>query len=153
MRMNNLIEENMGLVVSIVNSFKPRNSHERDRYVQAGRIGLWKAIKKFDADKGASLSNYAWSPIRWEIIKEIKSVKSNEFLQLTEDARPAKSKEETHFWENCPDYLSEEECCFVDLRRMGYTLKEICDICGKGRSYVKKILYRAIQRIRESNID
>ena len=67
--MDDLIEKNMGLVVSVVNSFKPRNQTEREDYVQAGRIGLWKALKKYDRSKGAVLSTYAWNPIRWEIIK------------------------------------------------------------------------------------
>ena len=54
--MNDLIEENMGLVVSVVNSFKPRNNTEREDYIQAGRIGLWKALKNYDPNRGAVLS-------------------------------------------------------------------------------------------------
>ena len=38
--MEDLIEKNMGLVIAVVNKFNPRNSLERDRYIQAGRIGL-----------------------------------------------------------------------------------------------------------------
>ena len=45
--MQDLIEENMGLVIAIVNRFNPKNSLERERYIQAGRIGLWKALDKF----------------------------------------------------------------------------------------------------------
>ena len=44
---NDLIETHMGLVISVVNSFKPQNMTERDDYIQAGRIGLWKALKKY----------------------------------------------------------------------------------------------------------
>ena len=47
--MQDLIEENMGLVVSVVESFRPQSSQERDTFIQAGRIGLWKALKKYDA--------------------------------------------------------------------------------------------------------
>ena len=75
--MQDLIEENMGLVVSVVESFRPQSSQERDTFIQAGRIGLWKALKKYDASKGAALSTFAWNPIRWEIIKEIKSTSKN----------------------------------------------------------------------------
>jgi DNA-directed RNA polymerase sigma subunit (sigma70/sigma32) len=148
--MDKLIEQNMGLVVSVVNSFKPNSAEERDAYIQAGRIGLWKALKKYDPSKGAVLSTYAWNPIRWEIIKEIKSVKAGKYWPLSAAKTPQYSDNE-EFWENCPDYLSDEECCLIELRRMGHTLAEICTICGRGRSYVKKTLYRAIQRIRESN--
>ena len=46
------------------------------------------------------------------------------------------SKQE--FWENCPNNLTDEECELIDLRRMGYTLEEISNIAGRGRSYVKQ---------------
>ena len=68
--MDDIIEKNMGLVASVVKSFKPKNHVEKEDYMQAGRIGLWKALKKHDPSK-AALSTYAWNPIRWEIIKEI----------------------------------------------------------------------------------
>ena len=45
--MKDLVEENMGLVISIVNRFNPKNLTEREDYIQAGRIGLWKALEKF----------------------------------------------------------------------------------------------------------
>ena len=67
--MKDLVEENMGLVISIVNRFNPKNLTEREDYIQAGRIGLWKALEKFCEDRGTKFSPYAWNPIRWEIIK------------------------------------------------------------------------------------
>ena len=51
--MEDLIEKNMGLVASIVNSFQPKDQTEREDYLQAGRIGLWKALQKFNPDKGS----------------------------------------------------------------------------------------------------
>ena len=62
--MDYLIEQNMGLVVSVVNSFNPAGQEEKEQYIQAGRIGLWKALQKHDPSKSA-LSTYAWNPIRW----------------------------------------------------------------------------------------
>lgn len=43
--MDELIEKNMGLVIKIVNQFQPRNHTERQDLIDAGRIGLWKALK------------------------------------------------------------------------------------------------------------
>ena len=74
--MEELIEKNMGLVLSIVNKFNPKNSTEKDAYIQAGRIGLWKALTKYSKNGGSKFSPYAWNPIRWEIIKEIRSSKT-----------------------------------------------------------------------------
>ena len=147
--MDQLIEENMGLVVSVVNSFKPKNATERDDYTQAGRIGLWKAIAKYQVEKGAALSTYAWNPIRWEIIKEIKSLKKGRYLTLSSEPDGYNSKES--FWEICPSNISDEECHLLELRRMGYKLDEVCQIIGRSKSYVKKTRYGAIHKIRESN--
>jgi RNA polymerase sigma factor (sigma-70 family) len=147
--MNDLIEKNMGLVVSVVNSFHPKGIAEKEDYIQAGRIGLWKALEKHDPKKSA-LSTYAWNPIRWEIIKEIKAVKSNRYFSITEAKTPSYITGDT-VWEHCPDSLTQEESELVDLRKMGYTLQEIADILGRGRSYVKRVVYRAIQKIRECN--
>ena len=73
--MEDKIEANMGLVVSVVNSFNPKSDEEREEYIQAGRIGLWKALQKYDPDRGCKFSPYARNPIRWEIIKTINNAK------------------------------------------------------------------------------
>ena len=148
--MDDLIEKHMGLVVSVVNSFKPRNSTEREDYIQAGRIGLWKALKKYDPHKGAVLSTYAWNPIRWEIIKEIKSEKKAKHLSLSFIAHPA-YKNKDALWEALPSFLSEEEIRYLELRNMGYKLIEMAEISGKTSSYVKRIFYRTVKKIREKN--
>ena len=148
--MNELIEENMGLVISVVNSFKPQNQTEREDYVQAGRIGLWKALKKYDNGKGAVLSTYAWNPIRWEIIKEIKSVKKNRYKPLSFTNSPSYLTKEG-FWELLPPSFSEEEVLLLDLRRMGYKLSEMADISGRKNSYVKRVFYKAVKKLKEYN--
>ncbi len=149
--MEDLIEKNMGLVVSGVNSFKPQNHTERDDYIQAGRIGLWKALKKYNPDKGTVLSTYAWNPIRWEIIKEIKSVKKGKGTSLN-IVSPPWYKPKDELWEVLPTtILSDEEIDFLQLRKMGYKLAEMADISGRTNSYVKRIFYKAIRKIRENN--
>ena len=72
--MEDLIEKNMGLVLKVVNRFNPKTQADRDAYIQAGRIGLWKALLKFSKHGGSKFSPYAWNPIKWEIIKEIRSM-------------------------------------------------------------------------------
>ena len=142
--MDDIIEKNMGLVASVVNSFKPKNHVEKEDYMQAGRIGLWKALKKHDPSK-AALSTYAWNPIRWEIIKEIKSIKADRYCSIS-DIRIPEYKIKSEFWENYPNNHTEEECELIDLRRMGYTLEEISNIAGRARSYVKRRIYTEIQK-------
>lgn len=149
--MDDLIEQHMGLVVSVVNSFKP-TSAERDDYIQAGRIGLWKALQKYNPDKGAAISTYAWNPIRWEIIKEIKYLKkySHPSLSLAWVSTDSYIKEDS-IWEYMPDSLDDKELKILDLRRRGHTLAEICESMDKGRSFVKRNLCSAAQKIRDSH--
>ncbi len=67
------IEQNMPLVTYIIKQkFQTRNGEEFDRYLQAGRIALWKAIIKFDIVRfpNGRLSTYAYPAIYREILKE-----------------------------------------------------------------------------------
>ena len=155
--MEKLIENNMGLVMSIVNSFHPKDQTERDDYLQAGRIGLWKALKKFNPAQGNVLSTYAWNPIRWEIIKEIRTSKAkynaisvdecNQYTDIQEDSNAIA------FWELLPSTLTQTESKIIELRLEGYNFKEISSKLNRHRSQIKKIYYSAIGKIRETNYE
>ena len=114
----------MGLVISVVNSFSPKTASERDDYTQAGRIGLWKALKKYDKSRGCKLSPFAWNPIRWEIIKEIKKQKKALYCSIPNGYTSLYHMKED-FWDKIPVILQEEEKELIDLRRMGYKLAEM----------------------------
>lgn len=60
---NTLIEKNLKLVVSIAKSYHSHSLHILD-FIQEGNIGLMRAIKKFDVEKGYKLSTYATYWIR-----------------------------------------------------------------------------------------
>ena len=153
--MEELIEENMGLVLSIVNKFNPKNSTEKDAYIQAGRIGLWKALTKYSKNGGSKFSPYAWNPIRWEIIKEIRSSKAKtpnlsvgDYVDFDHEA---KSHSQSPFWELIPASLSQKESQVIQLRLEGYNFKEISAKLDCNRSHIKQIFRAAITKIRETN--
>jgi len=89
------IEENMPLVKHIISKkFAPRNNEELDRYLQAGRIALWKSISRFDVVRFPTgrLSTYAYPAIFRAILKEIQFQDKHQMLSLDilisqEDAR------------------------------------------------------------------
>ena len=152
--MEDKIEANMGLVVSVVNSFNPKSDEEREEYIQAGRIGLWKALQKYDPNRGCKFSPYARNPIRWEIIKTINNSKkyNNQadlnniiigFLEVCKDE---------DFWEYIPEeMLTEEEKTVIFLRLANYNFTEICKKIGRGRHYTKKLFMSAVEKLRETN--
>lgn len=63
---NILVQENIGLVWSLVKRFKGREAETEDIF-QVGCIGLIKAIKKFDPDFDVRFSTYAVPMIMGEI--------------------------------------------------------------------------------------
>ena len=151
--MSDLLEENMGLVISIVNRFNPKNTTERDDFIQAGRIGLWKAIDKFCENRGTKFSPYAWNPIRWEIMKEIRSsMKHKHFpLNLDDDEIMGTYGAEESFWELIPSSITAEEREVIKLRLEGHNFKEISLNLDCSRAVVKKIFNSAIKKIRDTN--
>ena len=156
--MEELIEKNMGLVLSIVNKFNPRNQTEKEDYIQAGRIGLWKALTKFSKTGGSKFSPYAWNPIRWEIIKEIRS-KGGKITPFSLSGNDCINSHEPHtlpktemlFWEYLPSNLNTIESHIIYLRLQGYNFKEISSKLDHNRSNIKKMYQSAINKIRETN--
>jgi len=156
--MDDLIEENMGLVLTVVDRFKPKSQQDKEAYIQAGRIGLWKALTKFSENGGSKFSPYAWNPIRWEIIKEIRSTLGkhkhsniNEHDIETSKAYSNKEIPQPVFEELLPDSLTDLELQIIMLRREGYNFKEISNILNRHRSNIKKLYDSATHKIRETN--
>ena len=151
--MKDLVEENMGLVISIVNRFNPKNTTERDDFIQAGRIGLWKAIDKFCEDRGSKFSPYAWNPIRWEIMKEIRSSMKHKHLPLNldDDDSMGSYLPEESFWELMPSNLIDEEMKVIKLRLDGNNFKEIAEKMDCNRASVKRLFNSAVKKIRDNN--
>jgi RNA polymerase sigma factor (sigma-70 family) len=152
--MDDLIEANMGLVVSVVNLFSPKSDEERDEYIQAGRIGLWKALQKYDPDRGCKFSPYARNPIRWEIIKAINAYKKyNNHLEPNDlIVGYLETNNDSDFWEYIPDDMfTDEEKQVIYLRLSNYNFTEICKKIGRGRHYTKKLFMSAVEKLRETN--
>lgn len=70
-KLNNLIQNNLGLVYSIAKRFSDRG-YELEDLNQIGTIGLIKAIKKFNIDYNVKLSTYSVPYILGEIKRFIR---------------------------------------------------------------------------------
>tara|TARA_R110000824_G_scaffold128610_1_gene289661 strand:+ start:569 stop:1042 length:474 start_codon:yes stop_codon:yes gene_type:complete len=156
--MDDLIEKNMGLVLTVVDKFKPTNQHDKEAYIQAGRIGLWKALTKFSETGGSKFSPYAWNPIRWEIIKEIRLILGKgtfkdiyEYDTEAEEMYVNSTRSTIDFDDFLPENLTELESQVILLKRKGYNFKEISVKLNRHRSNIKKIFDSAINKIRETN--
>lgn len=74
--MEKLLEENSGLIWSIIKRFIGRG-YELDDLYQIGCIGFMKAIKRFDFEFGVKLSTYTVPYILGEIKKFIRDDRNN----------------------------------------------------------------------------
>ena len=154
-REGRLVDENIGLVVHLAHSFSPKNSVDFEEYVQAGRIGLWKAIKKHDPKRG-KLSSIAWNSIRWEIIRVIK--KENRFSSrhlMLEDCeyRPSgHNRPIEYMWEYITESLNPEELEILRMKKEGFTVAEICEKLEiDNKSYINTRYKRAKEKIKNGN--
>ena len=149
-RLASMIEENMGLVVLLAKSFRPRDDEERDEFVQLGRIGLWKAILKHDPRR-SQLSTTAWHYIRWEILRHLQR-KSSQDLQLDETIPVEDSKISLDsLWEYLPDSLSDKERTVLSLRLDGYTFVDIGNKMGFSRGWANNTYRSAVDKIQDAN--
>lgn len=148
--MDELIEENMGLVAKIVNQFQPRNHTERQDLMDAGRIGLWKALKKFDINSGNVISTYAWRPIRWSIIREIKNHRYRH-APLHEVCESVSIEKKDQLWECYTANITDEEKRILELRMQGYKFREICAILDEPSSSLKNKFYNLINKLKKAN--
>lgn len=124
-----LVENNMGLVYSIVSRFSNRN-YESEDLAQIGAIGLIKAVQKFDFSYGVKFSTYAVPMIMGEIkrfLRDDGAIKVSRALKET--AVKAKRAEEQ---------------LIKELDRKP-TIKEIADKIGANEGDVVEALESAIQ--------
>ena len=144
-----LIEENMGLVVKLAKTFNPKNEDELEEYIQLGRIGLWKAMQKYDGTR-AKFSTYAWRPIRWEILRYLSKKKRPE-AQLDETFDVEDRSVDIQLWEVLPEHLTSNEIKVLELKLEGKNFVEIGKDMGKSRGWANNIYKTAIEKILDAN--
>ncbi len=150
-----LIEANMGLVNSVVQTFNQPDPIEFDAYLQAGRIGLLKAARKYDKSRG-KFSTIAWHSIKWEILSHIDNTKSDA-IQITQELASGEVTEDVT--EYFPESLTDKELKVLNLRKEGHTFKSIGSILGKelglkrgySKSWANLIFHNSLDKIREAN--
>lgn len=150
-QLDSIIDENMGIVASVVKTFKPKTSEELEEYTQLGRIGLWKAIKKYDADRSAMSTNM-WLHVKWEISRYLHNKKKKPIeLQLDDSLELNEAKTTIdNLWEYIPSNITDDEKHILELRMMGHTFSSIGKILNKSSFWINKRYKKAIEKIYES---
>jgi RNA polymerase sigma factor (sigma-70 family) len=144
-----LIRENYGLVVSQALCFF--NDSNFEDYVQAGLIGLLKAIRTHDKEK-AIFSTYAIVCIKNSMSKLRKKLNRPSLTNKMEefDAQfPYNSKDA--ILDYLPESLPEEYIFIIKMRLEGYTNKEISDYTSNTKKEISEKIRLIIQVLRDAN--
>jgi len=110
-----LVENNIGLVGHVVNSFAPRNKQEDEEFYSQGCLGLVKAARTFKPESGVQFASYAVICIKNEIRLFLRTRRRYEKrFCLLENEMPGQQderKEDRFSYSDCiaDDYNIEEE--------------------------------------------
>ena len=144
-----LIREHYGLVVSQA-LYLLDNSNFED-YIQAGLIGLLKAIRTYIEGK-SKFSTYASICIRNEMSKLKKKLSRSDLTNKMEEFEtqfPYNSKEA--ILDYLPESFPEEYKFIIKLRLQGYTNKEISEHTLNTKNEVSEKISLIIQILRDAN--
>lgn len=143
-----VIEDNMGLVISISKQFKLYDPNDREDLIQHGRIGLWKAAKNHDPNRGTKFVTTAYTYIRIEMLRFLQGKKDH--YQLDETL-PIEGKPQKNTWEYIPTTLSTLEQKVLDLRLCGHTFVSINKQMGRKRGWSNNVFKKVIKKIQNAN--
>lgn len=139
MNRQQLVEDNMRLVYHIVSKEYPTYIHDED-IIQSGMLGLCKAADKWDEKRGEFLQ-FAWSCIRYEIIKEFKrrakhqGVLSLDYETVTDGVRGSLAEtivgeEDILYIDDCENQLNSLQQQILSLLKKGVSPKEVAELLG-----------------------
>lgn len=172
-----IVEENMKLVFYIVNNKVNISRASYDDVVQIGMLGLCKAVLAFDETKGLNFSTFATRCIMNEILmfyrkynKEVQSISlDGSFFKIDDENEESEANkiesrlsDNTDFTEtlvNKEDFTEKmnivlnffngRELTVVLLLLAGDKQREIGDYLGISRSYVSRIVYKVLSKLKE----
>lgn len=137
-----LVQQYLGLVISQAKRFAPNSVVDFEDYKQSAMIGLIKAYREYDPEKG-KFESYAWKAIRNSILDEIRNAQSGSLTDIEQ-------KEEVKISEWLPD-LSKMEQSIIKMYGDGYNLSEIARALGISRTWAGELFDRAVEKIRKAN--
>lgn len=140
--------DNIGLVLKQAKKFRPTQVTDLDDYIQVGLIGLLKAIRAYDSNRG-SFSSFAWPIIKNHIISE-----SKRFAQVAtaiENIDEVEILEPSTKLKEIMIDLEENDILIVSMRFSGYTFKEIGSKLGITKQGAQYRFKQSVKRIKEIN--
>jgi RNA polymerase primary sigma factor len=151
--LNKLIEANLRFVVAIARQYQNKGL-PIDDLISEGNIGLMKAARKYDGERGVRFVNYAVVFVRQQIEKALKSENAELRVENMKDVRDDNSPAIADDVEFSLDSLNERELkvvtAYFGIGQERLTMAEIAEEMNLRRERVRQIRNKAIRRLKKN---
>lgn len=144
-----MVKQNYGLAVLAASRFRNTNKFEMEDLVQFALIGLLKAIRGFDPDRGAKFSTYAMYCCWNEILKKLRK---NQLPVFNIECSGSYSEPQP-LWEYLPVNLTDVERNIITMKADGVSNADISRSLCMSKGGLKSHLVSAYSKIEEANIE
>ena len=150
--LNKLIEANLRFVVAIARQYQNKGL-PIDDLISEGNIGLMKAARKYDGERGVRFVNYAVVFVRQQIEKALKLESAEQRVENMKDVRDDNSSDVADGVEYSLDSLNERELkvvtAYFGIGQERLTMAEIAEEMNLRRERVRQIRDKAIRRMKK----
>ena len=151
--LNKLIEANLRFVVAIARQYQNKGL-PIDDLISEGNIGLMKAARKYDGERGVRFVNYAVVFVRQQIEKALKLESAELRVENMKDVRDDNSSDVADGVEYSLDSLNERELkvvtAYFGIGQERLTMAEIAEEMNLRRERVRQIRNKAIRRLKKN---
>jgi RNA polymerase primary sigma factor len=151
--LNKLIEANLRFVVAIARQYQNKGL-PIDDLISEGNIGLMKAARKYDGERGVRFVNYAVVFVRQQIEKALKLESAELRVENMKDVRDDNSPAIADDAEYSLDSLNERELkvvtAYFGIGQERLTMAEIAEEMNLRRERVRQIRNKAIRRLKKN---
>ena len=151
--LNKLIEANLRFVVAIARQYQNKGL-PIDDLISEGNIGLMKAARKYDGERGVRFVNYAVVFVRQQIEKALKLESAELRVENMKDVRDDNSSDVADGVEYSLDSLNERELkvvtAYFGIGQERLTMAEIAEEMNLRRERVRQIRNKAIRRMKKN---
>ena len=151
--LNKLIEANLRFVVAIARQYQNKGL-PIDDLISEGNIGLMKAARKYDGERGVRFVNYAVVFVRQQIEKALKMESAELRVENMKDVRDDNSPDVADGVEYSLDSLNERErkvvTAYFGIGQERLTMAEIAEEMNLRRERVRQIRNKAIRRMKKN---
>ena len=151
--LNKLIEANLRFVVAIARQYQNKGL-PIDDLISEGNIGLMKAARKYDGERGVRFVNYAVVFVRQQIEKALKLESAELRVENMKDVRDDNSPAIADDVEYSLDSLNERELkvvtAYFGIGQERLTMAEIAEDMNLRRERVRQIRNKAIRRMKKN---